>query len=151
MASKVGQKRDGRTKEPEYWSWVRLRRRCLQPTHKSYKDYGGRGIAVCPEWRDDYPAFVAYIGRKPSPKHTVERINNNGNYEPGNVCWALQKEQTRNRRGLHQITYRGETRCRSEWAERLGVPKWKLKIRVARMPLEDAMNTEIPLPAKRRA
>lgn len=149
MTGRKGTKRDGRTKEPEYWSWVRMRRRCLQPKHKSYKDYGGRGISICPEWVDDYVAFRTYLGPKPSLDHTVERIDNDKNYEPGNVCWATRLIQTRNRRGLRSITHNGETHCMSVWAERLGLKRHQIKARLARLPVELALDLSVPTPRPR--
>ena len=71
---------------------------------KDYKNWGGRGITVHPPWISDYAAFLAYllatIGRRPSPKHQIDRINNDGNYEPGNLKWSTQKEQMKTRRQI---------------------------------------------------
>lgn len=63
-----------------------------------YEHYGGRGITVCERWRESYPAFLADVGRKPSPQHSLDRIDNDGHYEPGNVRWATAKQQANNRR-----------------------------------------------------
>lgn len=87
---------DGRT--PEYGSWSGMNKRCHNPNNRAYPDYGGRGIQVCPEWRESFEAFYAHIGPKPGPGYSVDRINNDGNYEPGNVRWATAKEQANNRR-----------------------------------------------------
>lgn len=75
-----------------------MKSRCFNKNGKSYKDYGGRGISVCEEWIKDPTAFLLYMGPKPSTKHSIDRINNNGNYEPGNVRWATSKEQAANKR-----------------------------------------------------
>lgn len=84
---------------PEWRAWQNMKARCTNPKIKQWKDYGGRGISVCPEWGDSYEAFLAYVGRKPSPQHSLDRFpNNDGNYEPGNVRWATTKEQVNNRR-----------------------------------------------------
>lgn len=76
-----------------------MRERCQQPLgHKDYPFYGARGIRVCPEWQQDFAAFLAHIGYRPSPKHSLDRWpNNRGNYEPGNVRWATAKQQANNR------------------------------------------------------
>jgi len=74
--------------------------RCFNKNNPGYKDYGGRGITVCAEWqgREGFANFLLYMGRKPDPKLTVERMENDGNYEPGNVCWASPSWQRRNQR-----------------------------------------------------
>lgn len=96
-------------------------KRCTNPKCNQYKDYGGRGIVVCDEWYNSFPAFLNDVGPRPSPKHTIERINNNGNYEPGNCRWATQLEQQHNRRSNRLITHNGETKCVAEWAISCGL------------------------------
>lgn len=88
------------TEMPEYQSYKNMLKRCYYPGHKNYKNWGGRGIAVCDEWRKSFWAFYDYIGERPSPKHSVDRIDNDGNYEPGNVRWATPKEQANNKRPM---------------------------------------------------
>jgi hypothetical protein len=82
----------------EYKTWCGMRDRCNRASHIAYRNYGGRGIRVCPEWEASFAAFLAHIGPKPTPAHTVDRINVDGNYEPGNVRWATRKEQAANKR-----------------------------------------------------
>lgn len=83
---------------PEYRTWQGMKRRCLNTALPDYPDYGGRGITVAPEWISSFPAFLSHIGRRPSAKHSINRINNDGNYEPGNVEWSTSVEQANNRR-----------------------------------------------------
>ena len=84
--------------EIEYRTWSSMIRRCHNPNTKDFKNYGGRGIKVCPEWRASYPAFLTHVGRRPSPGHSIDRINNDGDYCPGNVRWVTRAEQMRNKR-----------------------------------------------------
>ena len=86
---------DKNTERPEYTTWSGMISRCK---NKNDKNYGGRGIKVCKEWRKSFQAFFDYIGKKPSPDHSIDRINVDGNYEPGNVRWATSKEQANNKR-----------------------------------------------------
>jgi hypothetical protein len=84
----------------EYGTWRNMRRRCYQPNHRKYPLYGARGIQVCEQWRNSFAAFLADMGPKPRPtrRYSIDRINVNGNYEPGNCRWATAKQQARNRR-----------------------------------------------------
>lgn len=88
----------GLSKTPEYQAWCSIKKRCLNPSNISWPDYGGRGITICDAWRDSFDVFFAYVGRRPSPNHSIDRINNDGNYEPGNVRWATRSEQQNNKR-----------------------------------------------------
>jgi len=88
----------GRRKDPLYrvWSWIKDR--CLNPRNGAYANYGGRGIRICEAWRSDFVAFAAAVGQRPSPAHSIDRINNDGHYEPGNVRWATRSIQNANTR-----------------------------------------------------
>ena len=87
-----------RTETPEYKAWLSMKKRCNYIKAINYPDYGGRGIKVCAEWQSSFTSFLNDVGRKPSKEYSLDRINVNGNYEPGNVRWATAKEQARNRR-----------------------------------------------------
>lgn len=90
--------RHGLIRTPEYRAWSLMKDRCLNPASANYPYWGGRGIKVHELWQRDFPAFFAHVGRRPSPKHSLDRIDNDGHYEPGNVRWATKKEQRANQR-----------------------------------------------------
>ncbi len=92
-----GESTGGKTTK-EYRTWYGIILRCHNPSDKGYERYGKRGITVCDEWRNSYTAFLQFMGRAPTKKHSIDRINVYGNYEPGNVCWATAKWQAQNRR-----------------------------------------------------
>lgn len=113
--------------------WIGMIRRCGDSGHVGFRDYGGRGISVCESWRESFAAFLADMGPRPSPKHSIDRFpNNDGNYEPGNCRWATYTQQARNTRANRIVTWRGETHCISEWAEIVGLPYMTLLFRVRR-------------------
>lgn len=111
----------GGTYTAEYAIWRNLLSRCYNPKNKRYERYGGRGIRVFRAWKTDFSAFLDHVGRRPSPRHSLERIDNNGGYVPGNVRWATLKEQSRNRSSNRLLTYQGKTMTIVEWAEELGI------------------------------
>lgn len=87
-----------RVATPEYRSWQMMKNRCNNPKTRDYPYYGGRGITVCRRWAADFTAFLADMGRRPSPEHTLERRNTNRGYSPSNCYWATREAQSRNRR-----------------------------------------------------
>lgn len=84
-----------------YRTWQGMKCRCLTPSSGAYVRYGARGVTVCEEWQRSFEAFAAHVGQPPSPKHTLDRKDPFGNYEPGNVRWATAEEQANNRRIHH--------------------------------------------------
>lgn len=107
----------------EYEIWNHIKRRCCDPRDDRYCNYGGRGITICPRWRESFRAFLEDVGARPSPLHTIDRINTNGDYEPGNVQWATPHEQANNRRTNIRLTYAGKTQTLAQWARETGIPK----------------------------
>lgn len=104
------------TNSPEWRSWRSMRGRVLNKNSDHKKWYSDRGITICKRW-DSFENFLSDMGPKPSPKHTIERIDTNGNYNPSNCKWATQKEQHNNKRSNHLITFRGETKTIQQWLD----------------------------------
>jgi hypothetical protein len=113
----------------EYRVWKSMMTRCHNEKAINYADYGGRGIAVCARWRS-YESFLHDVGRRPSAMHELDRIDNDGNYEPGNVRWSTRSEQAQNKRTNRMVTWRGETFCLAEWARRIGISRLTLAKRL---------------------
>lgn len=118
----------GMRNTPEYTTWVHMIQRCHNPNNKDYAHYGGRGISVCEMWKASFEAFYMSIGGKPSPEYTIERIDTNGHYEPGNVKWATREEQVLNQRSNVNLTIDGETKAVSQWAEDPRCPVTKFTV-----------------------
>ncbi len=106
---------------PEYVAWLGMKQRCFSPRSTSYKHYGGRGITVCAAWRASFETFRSDMGRRPSPDHSLDRIDNDGDYEPGNVRWAPPSVQGRNRSVNRRLTVNGVTRSLVEWSEQVHI------------------------------
>lgn len=124
-----------------YLRWASMRNRCENKKCKQYHNYGGRGITVCERWRKSFEAFRDDIGEPPSSRHTIDRIDNNGNYEPSNVRWATRKEQMHNVRYNRLVTYNGETRCLTEWCDILKITRSSAKRRLdSGMSPEEALS-----------
>ncbi len=104
----------------EYRVWHGIKSRCLNPRNPGYKDYGGRGIRIHDAWLEDFQAFFDHVGKRPTDKHKLDRIDNDGSYEPGNVRWVTHKENARNCRSNVRIDINGVTRCAAEWDEIAG-------------------------------
>ena len=120
------------SKTREYFVWEAMLRRCANKNTWNYKRYGGRGICVCSQWkgRGGFARFITDVGKRPSPTHVLDRIDNNGNYEPGNCRWVTKKQSARNRRSNLLIRFQNVTRTLAEWAELIGIKLQTLWARI---------------------
>jgi hypothetical protein len=116
----------------EWNLWWNMNRRCQDPSAMGYENYGGRGITVCAEWvgSGGFTAFLEHMGKAPSPQHTLDRLDNEQGYKPGNLRWATPKEQARNRRDNHLITAFGRQQCLAAWAEEVGLSPTTIRYRI---------------------
>lgn len=125
---------------PEYQAWMGMKNRCRHPRCKAYPNYGGRGIRVCERWAADFSAFYADMGPRPSPLHSLDRIDSNGHYEPGNCRWATRAEQNRNTRANVVVSAWGRQQVVTDWAREVGIDPKVIKARIdAGWPAEDAL------------
>lgn len=123
----------GKSNSKTYIAWRNMIGRCCRVTDHAYPQYGGRGITIYPQWRDSFEDFEFYVAQLPHYEesgYTLDRIDNNGNYEPGNVRWATAIEQNRNRRRHRLITFNGKTQCSSAWAEETGISRRAIQHRL---------------------
>lgn len=115
----------GMSRSPEYKSWCGMKERCYNKNNKKYKDYGCRGIIVCNRWHN-FENFFEDMGKKPSKNHSIDRIDNDGNYEPNNCRWATSLQQARNKRDVK--TYRGLNM--RQWDKKLGFSNGTIRSRL---------------------
>ena len=127
-----------------YEVWQQMIQRCRNPSCRSYPQYGGRGIQVCERW-SSFPNFFADMGRPP-PNRLLERIDNNGNYEPANCKWATAKEQQQNTRFNRLLTHGGITQCVSEWSRTTGIHHGTIFARIRRGWSVEEILTLPPIP-----
>jgi hypothetical protein len=115
----------------EYSSWMAMRSRCDNPDNNRYHLYGARGIAVCERW-GAFANFLVDMGPKPSPEHSIERLDGDGNYEPGNCKWATRYEQGANKRNNRLVTINGITQHASAWGRETGLGEHEILRRLYR-------------------
>ncbi len=133
-----------RIRTTEYRTWCHMRQRCCNVNDNDYADYGGRGIEVCSRWnntQDGFQNFLNDVGRKPTNQHTIDRIDNNGNYEPGNCRWVTKEEQANNTRRSLRFVYRGQSFTIKQLETLTGIQKTTLRFRliVSGLSVEEAV------------
>ena len=122
----------GESYTPEYRAWYYMLKRCYDESNPAYHNYGARGIGVCKRWQGQkgLACFISDMGRRPSPKHTLERKDNNADYSPKNCTWTTRASQARNRRTTRLLTMDGRTQCMKDWAEEYGINQNTLAYRL---------------------
>ena len=128
---------------PEYNAWRDMKIRCSNPNNKYYHCYGERGIKVCNRWRYSFPNFFNDMGKKPSPIHQLDRINNNRNYTPSNCRWTTPTKNSNNKRNNVFIEYMGERKTIAEWSRHLNIPFSRISYRhLKNFPVEKILSTK---------
>lgn len=140
----------GKSNTKEYKAWSSAKDRCFNPKTKNWHIYGGRGITMYQPWADSFEEFFKYIGNAPSKKHSIDRIDNDGNYEPGNVRWATQEEQCNNKTKNIFVEIDGVNKSVTAWCKERGLSHGTIFRRISKgMSPFDAINKPIDL-SKRR-
>jgi len=117
---------------PEYQAWQDMKRRCYDKKRKSFKSYGARGIIVCDRWLNSFDNFINDLGERPSNEYSLDRIDNNGNYEPSNCKWSLNIDQQRNKRCNKILTVDGISKTQIEWITLYKIPRTTFNNRLKR-------------------
>lgn len=138
---------------PIHGIWVRMNQRCHNPNSRAYARYGGRGIKVCDRWRgkNGFASFISDVGMRPSSKHSLDRIDNDGDYCPENVRWATAKEQGNNKRNNILLTYKGKKLTVAQWSRELGISAMNIRNRIGNLgwSVEKALSTPVRTVSKR--
>jgi hypothetical protein len=128
-----GKTTHGGTYTPEFRTWMSMLFRCFNHQAPNFKNYGGRGITVCDRWRGSFQNFLDDMGKRPGSGWSLDRIDNDGNYEPGNCRWATAKQQGWNTRKIRLITFGGDALPIREWAKRLDVSEGGLRHKMRKL------------------
>ncbi len=142
---KKGRERHGRKHTPEYKAWENMKQRCTNKKHRSYGAYGGRGIDVAPVFHASFQAFFDELGSRPSPNHSVQRLDKNQGYWPGNIKWALRSEENKNQRKTILLRVgRGERKSVSQLAQESGMQHGTLLYRLrSGLSLQEAISRPV--------
>lgn len=144
--SRTGSLKHGMSLSNEFEIWTGILTRCYNKNAKAFKNYGGRGIVMCDQWRDSFERFLADMGIRPSLGHSIERRNNDGIYEPSNCYWATRSEQANNKRNNLNISIDGVTKTASQWASELGLSRAALYQRIRYHPKLKSKTSELMRP-----
>lgn len=139
----------GQQPTSEYMAWLAAKKRCANPRNASFHRYGGRGIRMCERWRDSFETFLEDMGAKPVPDFSLDRINPDGDYEPGNCRWAPLQVQSRNRKGIRWYEFEGQPALLGDIAAFLGISRDQAK-ELARKDLLPARRLMTPPPVPDR-
>jgi hypothetical protein len=115
-----------------YYTWQAMKRRCLKNSESCFDRYGGRGILVCEKWKNNYQAFFEDMGLPPSMDHQIDRVDNDGNYEPSNCRWVTRQENARNKSNNSYLEHKGKILTIAEWAEVTGLDRGLIESRVSK-------------------
>ena len=134
-----------RTNTSEYHIWASMKARCFNEKSKYYHHYGGRGITVCDSWIDSFEQFFNDMGARPSMRHSLDRINVDGDYKASNCRWATTVQQANNTRSNRYLTYQGVTKTIAEWGRQLGINRHTIQSRLNRgnLDIAEVLSTKI--------
>lgn len=127
-------------KTTEYRAWVNMKTRCYRVIGEDYPDYGGRGIIVCGRWKNSFVNFLADMGKKPTPQHSIERRNTDGHYEPDNCYWGTEEIQVRNKRNNRWLECNGLKMIITDWARYFGIDQGNLSVSLKTKSIETMYN-----------
>lgn len=140
LAVRAKKEKHGMAYSPEYKAWQGMLDRCCNPNSQRFHRYGSRGITVCQQWQDSFAAFFADLGPRPGPGYSLDRINNEGNYEPGNCRWATNHCQIRNTARNIYLEWNGRRMILADWARETGINSYTLLGRHKRgLPTENIL------------
>jgi len=141
----VIKRKHGMTKTPEHKAWVEMRQRCYNKNNRVFSYYGGRGITVCEAWLNSFESFYSDMNKRPTSKHSIDRIDVNGNYEPRNCRWATPNEQAANRRDTTKYIFNNELMPLSYIANALGLPQQTMHrlVRKKGMTIEQVITSRL--------
>lgn len=142
--------RHGMSKYPEYKIWCGINKRCYNKNCLKYRIYGAKGIIVCERWKHNFPNFYADMGPRPSPNHSIDRIDNNGNYEPSNCRWTDNATQQNNKATNVKITIKGKTKTLKQWSEHAGLTYMAVFLRYKRLGWTIERSLSEPLQIKKK-